>query len=246
MGAELEYRLNFAMAAATSLGNFVGNIFALSLLFRHMDNFEGWRWQESLLVMGLFTVLEGVTATLLSPNLSRIVLHVQKGTLDFILLKPMDTQAWLSLRNISPWGLPNVFFGMLLVIYAGWKLGLGPEQWATGTVSFGMSLVILYSLWFFLSSMTIWFVKISNITEVLHGITEAGRYPIAAYPAAWRFFFTFVIPVAFMTTVPAEAALRRRGVGNWMIAELVLAVGLFMFSRWFWRVAMRSYTSASS
>ena len=246
MGAELEYRLNFAMAAATSLGNFVGSIFALSLLFSHLNNFEGWGWTESLLVMGLFTMLEGVTATLLSPNLSRIVLHVQKGTLDFILLKPVDTQAWLSLRNISPWGLPNVFFGMLLVVYAGWKLGLGAQQWATGAMSFGLSLIILYSLWFFLSSMTIWFVKISNITEVLHGITEAGRYPIAAYPAAWRFFFTFVIPVAFMTTVPAEAALAAPWSRQLDGGELVLAAGLFVFSRWFWGVAMRSYTSASS
>ena len=33
--------------------------------------------------------------------------HVQQGTLDFILLKPVDTQLWLSLRTVSPTGLPQ-------------------------------------------------------------------------------------------------------------------------------------------
>jgi len=68
---------------------------------------------------------------------------------------------------------------------------------------------------------------------------------MVAYPTAYRFFFTFIIPVAFLTTVPAEAMLGRVQV-NWVIGAGVLAIALVLVSRVFWQFALRFYTSASS
>ncbi|MCC5626237.1 ABC-2 family transporter protein, partial [Nostoc sp. CHAB 5715] len=99
--------------------------------------------------------------------------------------------------------------------------------------------------WFMLGATSIWFVKIYNVTEVLGGLLEAGRYPIAAYPTAYRFFFTFVMPVAFLTTVPAQALLGQSEI-SWLIGAAILAVALFFASTCFWRFALRFYTSASS
>ncbi len=96
-----------------------------------------------------------------------------------------------------------------------------------------------------LGATSIWFVKIYNVTEVLRGLLEAGRYPMVAYPTAYRFFFTFVVPVAFLTTIPAEAMLGRSQI-TWSIGAAVLALVLFSISTWFWRFALRFYTSASS
>jgi ABC-2 type transport system permease protein len=106
-------------------------------------------------------------------------------------------------------------------------------------------MVSLYSLWFMLGATSIWFVKIYNVTEVLRGLLEAGRFPLVAYPTAYRFFFTFVVPVAFLTTVPAEALLGRSEM-IWVVAAGVLALGLLLASGIFWRFALRFYTSASS
>ncbi|MEL7243825.1 MAG: ABC-2 family transporter protein, partial [Cyanobacteria bacterium J06573_2] len=63
--------------------------------------------------------------------------------------------------------------------------------------------------------------------------------------AAFRIFFTFVVPVAFLTTVPAEAMLGRSQV-TWVIGAGILALVLFFVSSRFWRFALRYYTSASS
>ncbi|NES72237.1 MAG: ABC transporter permease, partial [Okeania sp. SIO2D1] len=105
--------------------------------------------------------------------------------------------------------------------------------------------ITLYSLWFILGSTSIWFVKIYNVTEVLKGLLEAGRYPMGAYPNAYRFFFTFLVPVAFLTTIPTQAILGRIG-GTWIIVSFILASGLLFASIGFWRLALRYYTSASS
>jgi ABC-2 type transport system permease protein len=245
IAAELEYRLNFLIASLSSLANLGGSIFGLFLFYRTGYNFEGWNWQEAMLVLGLFTLLQGFSATFLVPNLNRIVDQVQKGTLDFVLLKPIDSQFWVSTRSISPWGLPDLLFGSIIIFYAGSNLKFNLVNYIQGVIPIILGFIILYSLWFMLGATSIWFVKIYNVTEVLRSFLEAGRYPLIAYPATYRFFFTFVIPVAFLTTVPAEAMLGRSQIG-WLGGAGVLAVTLFLVAKYFWRFALRFYTSASS
>ena len=245
IAAELEYRINFILAALTSLGNLSGSIFGLFLFYRTGYTFQGWRWEEALIVLGIFTLLQGFSSTFLAPNLNRIVDHVQKGTLDFVLLKPISSQFWLSTHTLSPWGLPDLIFGGILIGYAGSRLGITLSDYLISAIPLGFGLGSLYSLWFMLGATSIWFVKIYNVTEVLRGLLEAGRYPMVAYPITYRFFFTFVVPVAFLTTVPAEAMLGRVQVG-WIVGAGVLALGLLTITRFFWAFALRFYTSASS
>jgi ABC-2 type transport system permease protein len=186
--AELEYRVNFLISALSSFGGLIGSIFGLSLFYRDGYTFPGWNWNQSLIVLGVFTILQGFSATFLAPNLNRIVRHIQQGTLDFVLLKPISSQFWLSVHTFSPWGLPDLIFGALIIGYAGIQLGLPVYFYLLGLVPLLFGFVILYSLWFMLGAMSIWFVKIYNVTEVLRGLLEAGRFPMVAYPTAYRFF----------------------------------------------------------
>ena len=245
IAAELEYRLNFILAAISSLGGLIGSIFGLFLFYRTGYEFEGWSWQEALVVLGVFTLLQGFSATVLVPNLNRIVTHVQEGTLDFILLKPIGSQFWLSARTVSPWGLPDLIFGCLVIAYAGRQLQLEVADYFLSLIPLFFGVVSLYSLWFMLGSMSIWFVKVYNVTEVLRGLLEAGRFPMVAYPTVYRFFFTFIVPVAFLTTIPAETLLGRTE-ATWVMGSGFLAALLLCFSAWFWKFALRFYTSASS
>jgi ABC-2 type transport system permease protein len=243
--AELEYRINFIIATFTSLGSLSGSLFALSLFYQGGYTFQGWNWQEALVVLGVFTLLQGFSATFLAPNLNQIVRQVQLGTLDFVLLKPISSQFWLSTRTVSPWGLPDLIFGMAIIGYAGLQLGIATDAYFLALVPLLFGLLSLYSLWFMLGATSIWFVKIYNVTEVLRGLLEAGRFPMAAYPIAYRFFFTFIVPVAFLTTIPAEVLLARSELA-WVAGAGFLAIGLMMVAHYFWRFALRFYTSASS
>lgn len=250
IAAEMEYRINFVISALSSFGSLLGSLFSLSLFYpqgadSRVETFQGWSWPEALLVLGIFTLLQGISATFLVPNLNRIVRHIQDGTLDFILLKPISSQFWLSTYSVSPWGFPDIAFGLLLLGYAGHQLNLGFLPYLGSIIPILLGVLILYSLWFMLGATSIWFVKIYNVTEVLRGLVEAGRYPIAAYPTAYRVFFTFVVPVTFLTTVPAEVILQRAD-WTWLLGSLGLACLLFLVANRFWQFALRFYTSASS
>ncbi len=245
LAAEMEYRANFIVASLSSLGNIAGSIFSLFLFYRTGYSFQDWSWEEALVVLGIFTILQGFANTFLVPNLNKIVRHVQNGTLDFILLKPISSQFQLSFRTLSPWGMPDLFFGLGIVLFAGDRLQVPVSVYAVGLFPLAFGIASLYSLWFVLGATSVWFVKIYNVTEVLRGLLEAGRYPVVAYPAIYRVFFTFVIPVAFLTTIPAEAIVGRTEVG-WTVGSAILAMVLLAIANRFWRFALRFYTSASS
>jgi len=66
-------------------------------------------------------------------------------------------------------------------------------------------------------------VSVYNVTEVLRVCWKPGdtRWWLILLTV----FFTFVVPVAFLTTVPAEAMLGRVQLG-WVVGAGVLALGL--------------------
>ena len=70
IAAEMEYRANFLLSALSSVGNLAGSLFGLSLFYRNGYTFSGWSWQEALIVLGIFTLLQGLSASFLVPNLN--------------------------------------------------------------------------------------------------------------------------------------------------------------------------------
>nr|WP_320667659.1 ABC-2 family transporter protein [Prochlorococcus sp. MIT 1307] len=228
-------------------GNLAGSLFTLSLFYGPDTNLGGWSWSASLVVLGTYTLLDGFTTTFLQPNLSRIVNHVQNGTLDYILIKPIDSQIWVSLRVFSPWGLPSIISGIILIAIGLYSNGvtLNYNVITVSTITLLSSLCILYSLWFCIATTSIWFVRVWNANEVLRSTLVAGRFPITAYPESLRRIFTFIIPIAFLTTVPAEAMLNLISVDVIMISTF-FSISFLLLTKWFWKYALGFYTSASS
>ena len=246
IAAEMEYRANFIIAFVSSALSLGASVFTLRLFFMHGATLGGWTWVQALVVMGIFTILQGFSTAVLQPNLNRIVEHVREGTLDFVLLKPIDSQFWLSLRRVSPWGVPDMLLGAVLIGLGATHSPITALAILALLASLITSFLILYSLWFLMATTTIWFVQIYNVTEVLRGLLDAGRFPIDAFPqGAYRIVFTFIVPVAFMTTMPARALLGAATLTSLLTAASI-ALGLLLATRLFFKFALRYYTSASS
>ncbi len=247
LASELEYKLNFYVEIISVLANTLGSIFILRIFYSANNDFGGWSWGSSLMVLGIYCLLEGLTISFLQPNLSKLVKHVQNGTLDFILIKPVNTQLWLSTRIITPWGVPSFITGIILFVFGylnqGYKFNF--YHLILSSILFTSSIFILYSLWFIIATTSIWFVKVWNANEVLRSILVAGRYPVSAYPQALRTVFTFLIPIAFLTTIPVRTFLGFID-HNLILLSFVISISLFFCTRIFWNFALRFYTSASS
>ena len=93
---------------------------------------------------------------------------------------------------------------------------------------------MIYCFWLILTVGAFWIVRMDEIHELLDGIYQSGRWPVTIYPGWLRISLTYLVPIAFAVTVPAEALTSRLTVETLVIAA-VFALGLFLFSRWWWR-----------
>jgi ABC-2 type transport system permease protein len=244
---ELEYRVNFFSNAFMSVFWLVWGIIGISIFFLYRNTMGDWSFPEVLIVVGLFTFFNGVMETLLRPNVGAVIEQVRDGTFDFVLTKPVNSQFIASLRTIVVWRLVDVGIGIIVIIYALGQLHVTPTpiQIVFFIVMLASGTAIVYSIWLVMVSLSFWFVKIDNITELFYAFYEAGRYPVTIYRGVVRVLLTFIVPIAFVTTFPASALLGRIDPPTTIIG-FAFAIGSFIISNRFWNFALRYYSSASS
>ena len=106
--------------------------------------------------------------------------------------------------------------------------------------------VLIYCFWLVLTTVRFWVVHVwITCTSSSRACSRPAACPVGIYPDWLRFSVTFLVPIAFAVTVPAEAVTSRL---DWqtLVLAAVFAVVLFAFTRWFWRYGLRNYTGASA
>ena len=245
--AAMAYRADFLLEGVMAIAWMGLTLLPLIVLYNGRDSVAGWDRPSALIVIAYFMGLRGILEGIVSPSLVDLVEKIRSGAFDYVLLKPVDAQAIVSASRFEPWKIFDLVGGIALACYAFYLRGEGPEpeHVALGIVLFGCGVLAMYSLWILCAAASFWVVRLDNLTYLLGSIFDTARWPVHVFRGVWNFVFTFIIPVALMTTYPAMALLGR------LDAETALAViggclGLLVVSRLVWRSAIRNYTSASS
>ncbi len=244
---EAAYRINFIVQLFQSLLGLVTALGSLAVVFSYTDTLAGWRPDEVVALVGVYILVGGVIGVVIQPSMEQLIESVHEGTLDFTLTKPEDAQLLVSIRAVDIWEILNILLGLGVLGVALIKLkeAVGILQ----AVEFGLLLlaggVIVYAFWLILATLSFWFVRVENILVIFQSLYEAGRWPVSMYPGWMRFGLTFLVPVAFAVTVPAEALTGRLTAGS-AVGALGLALALLLFSRLFWKVGLRNYSGASA
>jgi ABC-2 type transport system permease protein len=244
---ELEYRVNFYVQVLQAAISLATGVAGLAVVFAHTTTLGGWSADELLALLGVFFLVGGLINLVIQPSMQRLMEDVRKGTLDFTLTKPEDAQILVSVSQVQVWKLVDVGMGLAVLGVALVRLGesFGLRQ----ALDFGASLlagaVIVYSFWLILATFSFWFVRLENILVIFQSMYQAGKWPAGIYPGWLRAALTFLVPVAFATTVPAEA-LAGRLTAQSLLGAVALAAVLLVGSRWFWRIGIRHYSGASA
>jgi ABC-2 type transport system permease protein len=182
-----------------------------------------------------------------NPSLARVIEHIRQGTLDFVLVKPADAQFLVSTARFEPWKVTDLAAGVGILVWAFSLMGTAPHGTAiaASVVLLGVGTVLLYSTCIVAVAVTFWAVRLDNIAQFFNSLFDFGRWPIGLFKGLTRLVFTLLLPVALMTTYPAEALLGRLSFRTGAIATL----GSLVFAivcRLTWLRAIARYTSASS
>jgi ABC-2 type transport system permease protein len=243
---ELEFRANFFAKILQNATWIVFFILILLVVYRNTDSVAGWSRGDSFVLAATIFIMTSI-GTAIFMSIMEIPQHVRQGTLDFIVTKPIDSQFWISTRkfNFDKIGTLLAGIAMMVVGLAQTNSHPGFAEWTAFLILLAASLTIYYSVSLMLMTTGIWLVRVDNLWVLTETMTEVARYPIDIYGSGIRGILTFVLPMAFIATIPATQLVK--GV-NWGMVGLgvVWALVFFILARVFWKFAMRCYTSASS
>jgi ABC-2 type transport system permease protein len=242
-----QYRWDFLLDGAMSIVWTGLAVVPLYVAFHERPAVAGWTFEQSLVVVGWFTLLKGILDGGVNPSLVVVVDHIRKGTLDFVLMKPADPQFLVSTAKFEPWKGVDALASAALFAWACVLLGRAPTA---GQIALGVALLlaatsVLYSLWILVVSAAFWVIRLDNLSYLLNVLFDFGRWPVSLFKGVVRLLFTFVIPVAIMTTFPAQALLGSLPARTAVLSLLGSAV-FTLLARRVWQRAIGRYTSASS
>lgn len=242
----MQYRSNFLLEIATGLLSALGTVAPLALVFSHRDDIGGWSLPQALLVMAFFLVMNSIQRGILEPNLGEAVESIRTGTLDLMLVKPVDAQLLVSLRKFNAAAFWDLVAGVVVAAIAMLSMprpGIGDVLLAAALFAAGV--LAMYGLWLLAICVSFFFVRVDNLRFLLWAVTDAGRWPIDVFTGAARFLLVALVPVALVTSFPADA-IRGTWTAQTLATALVVSLVFVVGSRLAWKRSLASYTSASS
>lgn len=245
------YRFEFYSRLLVSVGHLCAELLTVWTVFSNTGELRGWKTEHMLVLVGVFRIVAGGIRMFIVPNMRRVMEDIRNGTLDFVLLKPLDAQFHVSIREFVFWRITDVVLGGSVAAVGCYRLlGTIPiDKLAVFILMMAASFAIVYAIWLALAGVCFWLVRLENIEMIFWNVFEAGRYPVQIYPDWLRWGLTYLIPLAFITTFPAASLLGDSATGMTTtvpVAASILAVAAFAGASWLFRSGLKRYAGASA
>jgi ABC-2 type transport system permease protein len=251
---EMTFRGNFVIAVVTRAFWFTAQLVLFEIIYRSVDQINDWTRAEYFGFMATAMLINAVVETVFMPNCANFSELIRTGNLDFMLLKPIDTQFLVSFEKMDLAMLNQVLLAGSLLGYSLYHTGrpVGAIQVGTYLVLLTAGVAFFYSLMLSLASTSIWFGRNQGLYDFWFYVTVFARYPRCIYSGSiaaevLQYTFTYVLPILLVVTVPARVLLSKALVPSWLTFVVVgAAICGLALSRAVFHWSLRHYRSASS
>ncbi len=243
----LEYRGNFLFWTLVSIMWTIFNFFFFDLIIGARGTLAGWTRSEMHVLLATFTMLDAFTWSFFYHNMTEYTESVFDGSMTLILTRPIDPQYLLSVQDNSYTNLPRFLIG-LVVLLDTLRIERFPIHFSNllGYILFlGISLVLIYSLWFSVATLCFWVDRLQNINELIPATRRIWQAPKEVYTGIVSTLFTVVLPFALIASLPSEVLLGK-AVSGWLIYMAIFTLIAFLGTRLFFRVSLRKYAGIAN
>ena len=248
--AQLQYRTSFALDV---LGNFLISFldFAVILvIFANVPQLGGWSVAEVALLYGI-ACLSFALADLLVGELDQFPQLVRDGGFDLLLIRPRGSLFQVVTTNfqLRRVGKAIQALGVLVLALGLLDIAWTPERAAMLVLMVPAATVLFVSVWVAAICIVFWTVE---GRETANAFTYGGnfltQFPLDIYDRWLRQLLVYVVPLAFISYLPAAFLLGKPdplGLPSWLglLSPLVAAAAAAAAGA-IWGGAVRHYRSA--
>lgn len=241
----LSYRAHFVLLIIMDLLFYASLMFSVDFIFDHIDQLGPWRRDEFLFFIAFMLAVDHIHMSLISESFWTLSTDIRTGALDFILLRPMGSIFQIFFRHIRAASFFNLFAPWSLLFYFGTKIDLSIQAWISLPFLVLMSLALLVSIEIVISMSMFWTVESFGINFLRMQLQQLARWPDFIYRFYARKFFTLALPVLLVGSAPVKFLIDFKK-WPWLVSMIVATLSCWVVLYYLWKLALKSYESASS
>jgi ABC-2 type transport system permease protein len=243
----MQFRSDFYISTFAMLLLNITGVFSYWVLFHSINNIDGWNYYE-LIFFYSFALLATTPQQIFFDNLWVIRIHLRNGTFLKYYFKPINTLFYYVSEVFDIKGLGQLGLALIMLVYSSLKIGL---EWNVVNIALLVVLIlssslIMISLMLLAASVSFWVVESVSLLMLISKIGEYSRYPMTIFNSVFRFLFTGIIPIAFISYYPSRFFLRPGSYDIKMFITPFVGVILFAIAYRVWSTGLNRYSGTGS
>lgn len=243
----MEFRFDFWFRIVMDSMYYAVNIGFFLIVFDHTDIIAEWSREQCMVFVGVYLVIDALQMTFFSNNLWILPQLVNKGDLDYYLLRPISSLFFVSLRDFAVNSFINILIASAILIGSIAKLPT-PITFLQASL-FPVYLFLGLMIHFLLNLLSIipvfWIHSAKGMQNVFWILNKMGERPDRVYTGWTRRILVTILPLGIMSSFPARMIVEPLDFGIALHGAVVTG-GLFITTLFVWSKALRAYSSASS
>jgi len=251
--AQMQYRAAFVLSASGQFLICGIEFLGVWALFDRFGRLGEWTLAEVALFYGVVNCTHAI-ADALSTGFDQFgAMYVKTGDFDRLLLRPRSTVLQLAGHELALRRIGRLAQGLVVLVWAATVLDLDWNAGRAGLLAFTLAggIAFFFALIVLQATLSFWTTESLEMMNIFtYGGVETAQYPLSIYHAAFRRFFTFVVPLACIGYFPLVAVLGvddPLGTGRLFQALAPLAGFAFLgCALALWRLGVRRYASTGN
>jgi len=245
--ARMQYRADFIIS---SIGMFFSSLATLGvfwIILKSVPDLAGWSLQEMVFIYAFYMIAIS-PMQILFDHFWQLRFHIQQGTFLKYYFRPLNMMFYYMSEMFDLKGLTQLVVGIGLLIYSSIQLNI---DWTVAR--FGLLLMTLFSAALVQISIVVtascaafWVIDSFPVLGLAWRLREFSPYPMTIFDGAFRFTFTYIIPIGFVAFYPSQLFLRPEEVSSLIYFSPIIGMGLFALTYWIWTKGVNSYTGTGS
>jgi len=201
----MEYRFNFVIHIFIEVAFLSLKFIYVIIVFDTGLVINGFTPDAILMFIGTYTMMTGLYWGLFAPNFMGLSNHINTGSLDLLMLKPVSLQFIVSLKKID-FGLPIPnLIGGISMIAIGWyrlKLPVSLMNIAGFLVLLISGLVITYALFLLVQLLAFKIMRMNAINDISNALWDFNNMPMMIYSQMIQRIGVYMIPIFIISNFP--------------------------------------------
>jgi ABC-2 type transport system permease protein len=243
----MEFRVDFFFRILMDIVFYIVNIFFFKVIFLHSDLLAGWTESQVMIFVAGFLVIDALNMTVFSNNSWWLPIFVNRGDLDYYLVRPVSPFFFLSFRDFAANSFVNLIMAVGILV---WSLTSYAEPLAWSRVfAFVLLLIngtVLYHLINMLTLLPVfWIHSGRGLQQIFWNLSKFMERPDRIFRGWLRVILVTVLPFSIVASFPARI-LFEDSPGTLIVHILGVTIAFSVVMSVAWALALRAYSSASS